>query len=492
MAAGHYVPHYLNLPSYEGPLYRAAVDCGLVRDDGAASVRATIASGLRAGMADPQSLEVEVPLLDVDDDTSAAEDVFWGSRESLAHVRDFARARRAGPLGTLGVVLARVVGATPPFVVLPPLAGGIASLNPFIALVGPSGKGKGKCSSAGRDAVIIEGISEAHLLTPGSGEGVAHMFAHRKGQDLVMHEERVILDAPEVDTLTALNGRRGATLDPELRKAWSGEGLGFGYADPTKRLPIPAHAYRLCLLVGVQPGRAESMFDSADGGTPQRFLWLPVSDPRAPDTRPPEPEPLRWRLPSWPLALHGEKVHLEVCREAAAAVDAESLRSLRDDSFADSLDGHRLLAQLKVAAALALLDGHAGVRADDWRLGGMLLAISDQTRRRVQQRLAAGRVEANGAAARAEAERAVTVERHLAENGVAGARRAILRVLEAHERDGRHPDGQGCHRRCLKDACGTSALRSHLGEALHRAMESGEVAAVEVKQGGFNYRKGGT
>ena len=40
---------------------------------------------------------------------------------------------------------------------------------------------------------------------------------------------------PEVDTLTALGNRQGATLMPILRSAWSGEQLSFAYADPTQK-----------------------------------------------------------------------------------------------------------------------------------------------------------------------------------------------------------------------------------------------------------------
>ena len=52
------------------------------------------------------------------------------------------------------------------------------------------------------------------------------------------------------------------------------------------------------MIVGVQPLRAAPIFEDADAGTPQRFVWFPVSDPDRPKERPEEPPPLD--LPAWP------------------------------------------------------------------------------------------------------------------------------------------------------------------------------------------------
>ena len=84
----------------------------------------------------------------------------------------------------------------------------------------------------------------------------------------------------EIDTLAALWSRQGATLRPMLRAAYMGEALGFGYADPRKRVISPKHAYRLGLIIGVQPEHAEALLNDqdVDGGTPQRILWLPTED----------------------------------------------------------------------------------------------------------------------------------------------------------------------------------------------------------------------
>src|SRR5204862_283443 len=102
----------------------------------------------------------------------------------------------------------------------------------------------------------------------------------------------------------------------ELRKAWMGERLGFGWANAEKAVVVMGHRYRMTMVVGVQPGRGGALLQDADGGTPQRFIWLPTTDPDAPDEPPEEPEPLR--LPAWPRP--GEE------KEATADDDAPKLK----------------------------------------------------------------------------------------------------------------------------------------------------------------------
>jgi hypothetical protein len=191
----------------------------------------------------------------------------------------------------LGCVLARVVAGIPPTVVLPPLVGSHASLNLFVALVGASGAGKGGAGGAAADWLTTD--PPTFTATLGSGEGLAKMFAYKhraKGTTGPWIQTglraSVVFDAPEVDNLTALTTRNSSTLLPQLRSAYSGEELGFSYADPVKAVRLRAHRYRLCLTLGVQPGRGKALLDDTDGGTPQRFIWLPTGDMHAPDELP--------------------------------------------------------------------------------------------------------------------------------------------------------------------------------------------------------------
>ena len=48
----------ISLETVERGLLTAAIECGLIRDDGRRAVASTIASGLRCGMSNPRSLEI--------------------------------------------------------------------------------------------------------------------------------------------------------------------------------------------------------------------------------------------------------------------------------------------------------------------------------------------------------------------------------------------------------------------------------------------------
>lgn len=301
---------------------------------------------------------------------------FWSARPALAHIHTFARARRAGPWAVLIAVLARATAATEPNLRLPPAIGRAASLNLFCALVGPSGGGKGAAEGAAAEAVTFTGVSGRPIdiaeLPIGSGEGIARTFLPTADGEQVT---RALFSAPEVDTLAALGSRQGATIMGELRKVFMGEQIGFANANKATRTPVPAHTYRVALLVGVQPLRARALFDDADGGTPQRFVWMPVSDPDAPDERPAAPEPLLVRVTQY----SAPNVEMPIPQIARDAIDAQRLAVLRGEA-ADPLDSHKFLTRLKVAAALAVLAERAEVIAEDWTLAATIIRVSDATR----------------------------------------------------------------------------------------------------------------
>lgn len=414
--------------------------------------------------------------------TAGGEGSFWTSRPELEHIRTFARARRCSPWAVLGVVLARVVTATPQWVVLPPLVGSHASLNLFVALVGPSGGGKGAAESAAADCIDIRDTDGEHIdtATVGSGEGIGHLYAHREKGEIVRDRYAVLFTVPEVDNLSALGARQGATLMPQLRSAWSGERLGFSYADKNKALPIERHTYRMGLVLGVQPGRAASLLDDADGGTPQRFLWLPVSDPDAPDAAPPVPVPMSWRLTgTWTATdvfgaeAGGVKlVELPIPGEVREEVTRASLDRLRAQT--DALDGHAMLARLKIAASLGLLAGRKHVTIEDWTLSGTLLEVSTKTRDGVVAYLSSKASQANRAKGEAESQRAVIVADRVAEEAVKRVARKVL----SHCR--RNPDGmvRSELRRVL-----AGRDRQHFDEAVERLNEAGQVSVEASERG---------
>lgn len=390
---------------------------------------------------------------------------FWQARPVLEHIRLFARARLCSPWAVLGVVLARVVTATPPYVVLPGLVGSYGSVNLFVALVGPSGGGKGASESAAADCIDM---GEIETATVGSGEGIGHLYAHREKGEVVRDRDAVLFTIPEVDNLTALAGRQGATLLPQLRSAWSGERLGFAYADKNKALPILRHSYRMGLVLGVQPGRAGTLLDDADGGTPQRFLWMPTSDRDAPDQTPECPAPMSWTLPApWVKDVFGGLAELPIPDVARQTIGINRLSRLRGEG--EALDGHALLTRLKAAAALALLDERQGVNEQDWELAGQIMTVSDATRASVVEYLAGKSREANRAKGEAEGSRAVLVADRVAEANAKRVARKVVGHLSAR--------GGEMGRRDLRVKI-AHRDRPYFDDAVERLQEAG-IATVE-------------
>lgn len=472
----------IDVDTVRSALADAGRSCGLPQHEIDLVLRDDSTSAMRKGASKPRHPEPlpDLPtptVLDAPDLTTAEADEFWASRTHLEVIHTFAQARRVSPWATLGVVLARVATATPYFVALPPIVGGIASLNLFVGLVGPSGAGKGAAESVAAECLDLGKPIEIH--TTGSGEGIAHGFRKRTkdGPEWLDDEHAVLFSVPEIDTLSALGNRQGATLMPELRRGWSGERLGFAYADPSKRLPVPAHEYRMCLVAGIQPTRAQALLEDADGGTPQRFLWLPASDPRAPEVPPECPSPLKWKQPDTrptsTFRAPDGKIRMTVCQVARTTIDQARLDRLR--GVGDALDGHGLLTRLKVAAALALLDGgRLEVTDEDWDLSGVVLRKSDATRAGVQHTLKAANEQRNEARATAEAKRSLIVTEQVEDAAIKRVSRSVMRKLRKEADWTSHSEV----RRAIR-----ANLRGHLDEALERLAEAGQIEADEVAQG---------
>ncbi|WP_081660102.1 bifunctional DNA primase/polymerase [Mycolicibacterium iranicum] len=346
----------------------------------------------------------------------------WSARPELTAIHDFAKCRRIGPWGLLGVALTRALASIPPEVVLPPILGTEASLNFYLALVGVSGGSKTVAISAGES--FVETTPHIDSVMPGTGEGLAKQFAYVRGATRNAPPQQVgvrsaaLLTVDEIGTLTALAERSGQTIMPTLRSAWSGADLGFGNGDPTKSPRVYRHRYRLTLLMGVQPDSAGAIFAEASVGTPQRFLWMPTHDddmlgydaemrsepeplviPQYPE--PPIPATLvasggtdRLALLNTPVpskSLRRISVPEVARREVLQAHDQRARMGnwMTSDVVAQSIpsdiDGHLMLMREKVAVALMRLAGrHDGFTDDDWHLAGAVMSVSNHTRERMQ------------------------------------------------------------------------------------------------------------
>ena len=353
---------------------------------------------------------------------------FWEQRDSLRRIHAIAQARMVGPWGVLGAVLVRVMCAVPAQVRLPATIGAPMSLNLFVALVGVSGEGKDGCIGCARDAVrFTDQIRELRELPLGSGEGIARALE----RDDDGNQDPVLFKGSEIDTVAALFSRRDSTLEPELRKLYCGDQLGFTNAQKHTRSLVSAHSYRAGMIVGVQPRRGDALLRGSDGGTPQRFLWMPVHDMSAPDVTP--TMPAAWAVtlppmftPEMQMDDTGYGVDLDYPEEVRTEIEEQRRKVLRREPGIDPLDGHALMCRLKVAAALMFLDGgRTVVDVEDWDLAGHVMKVSDRTRRTVTAATADRAATTNRARAAARDEE----DQYLSESKHKRAREAIVRLL---------------------------------------------------------------
>lgn len=439
-------------------------------------IESTLKSGYRGGttkprsnVPDPDEPPPAPPVTVVADLEPEVETDFWDTRPLLRHVHDFARSRRASPWAVLGVVLARIVTATPHQVCLPPIIGGKGSLNMFVGLVGPSGAGKGAASGAAADAVHIPDIKTARLA---SGEAIAHLYkrrltkAEREAGETDWNDtsHARLVDVSEIDRFAAQSNRQGSTLMADLRAAWSGEMLGQVAADSTRSFLLEPHEYRLTMVAGIQPHRAGVLLEDEDGGTPQRFVWLPVTDPDAPPERPSAPQPISWSPPPTGAFVGVGGVQVDVDPAIVAEVDAARLATLRGEG--DPLDGHRYQCQLKVAAALGVADQRYTMSTEDWQLAQTIMHKSAATRSGVVAAMKNRAAEEGVRKAEADATRAVIVEERTLDAAVKRVCTVIVKKLRRVGDWVSHSD--------LRRAI-TSHDRKHFEDALRRLYEAGQI-----------------
>jgi hypothetical protein len=409
---------------------------------------------------------------------------FWEARPVLRHLHDFARARLVAPWAVLGVALVRAVCTVQPSVTLPAIIGSNASLNMLLGLVGPSGSGKGVAKAAARDALDF-GDRTIEGFPIGTGEGIAATYMKlTKGtkdepSELIQYRFRALFHADEIDGMRAIVTRNGASLVPVLRSAYSGEIIGNQNADVQRRLPVARHSYRLGLIVGIQPARSGILLDDKDGGTPQRFLWMPTVDPSAPgylDDPPPR------RLIQIPPAMRGEDGPLEIpiCQEAANLIRQTHLARLRGDAGADLLDGHGLLTRLKVAAALGVLGSRLTVTDEDWQLAGVVMAVSDRTREHCRAVLASKAKRDNETRAITEGTRQLIVAEVIEDAAVKRVARTIVRKLT----------GAGWVTRNDLRKMVAWRDRDYFDAAIDRLVEAGQIEPDETDHG-LRYRLAG-
>lgn len=352
-----------------------------------------------------------------------------------------ARARAGNPWPVLGCVMAQTLAAAGPHVRLSSPIGQPASLNMFVGLVGEPASGKGLAESIAMSLFSYCDDRGEAVETPtsplGSGEGIAEMFTERKrrGDDgpAEATPDRVLFQVPEIDTLAAGSSRSESTILPVLRQVYMGEPLGHAGASRETTRNVRRHSYRACVIMGIQPRRSDVLLRDADGGTPQRVLWLPVPYPGMPerDHTPDEPGVFKIQLPR-DVRSGTSAVPVYLPEVAGEAMYAARLSRGRGETVG-GMDGHLLLTQGKTAAALALMDGRRTVAPEDWAVAGEIIDLSTETREMCREACESAEVERAAARRRVSAEAEDTADDDLVRRRTEDVRKRVFGFLEAAE-----------------------------------------------------------
>lgn len=323
-------------------------------------------------------------------------EVFFEQTPILQAVQQAALSTMNTPEGMLSILLGRVLAEVPPRVMLPPLAhggegGSGAGLNLGIALVANTGGGKSSTIKASRQFMGLPGLDQKAIEEgAGSGEGMIDMFLVEErvpdpknegsskptGRFVLKDDPRVIYIVDEVEQLAAVGrDRQGSTMNSTMRTALTGGALKTTNARAGGRYrAVEEDAYRLIVLVGVQPARADVLLSNREEsvGTPQRFLWAKLVDKnlRLPEYLPSWPSSLNWEPPTeWPEVIqYPDHVREEM-------LEQQRLQVLEKSS---ATEGHLMLTRLKVAFALAVLHGETKISDQWWALAGVLIDKSRQ------------------------------------------------------------------------------------------------------------------
>lgn len=337
----------------------------------------------RATMSGNDDWSVVAPVVD---------ESIWEERAFLRHIRTAARSRLVAPAAVLGAVLARVAAWTPPSTCLPPIIGGRAPLSLYVALHGNSGDGKSTPMVTAEDLLPEVPPGCVGPLALGTGEGLVEAFQGmvkvpdpEGGKKDLMVKKQVFRGAlfslDEGQLLAELGARKGATIMPVLRTAWSGGDPGQANASLDARRSLKRGSYHVGLVSLWQTHTAQALLADADGGTPQRFVWFDVADGGASMDTPPWPGPLEWTPPPV-IGMDGLVGHdaLDVADAVLHEIKAARVAHQRRETVASALDGHRNLNKLKLAGVLCVLDGRHGITESDWALAERILTASDHTR----------------------------------------------------------------------------------------------------------------
>lgn len=373
--------------------------------------------------------------------TGGLDDDFWTARDYLRHIHRAAHARLVAPTAVLGCILARVAAFTPPSTRIPPIIGADAPLSTYVALLARSGGGKSSATGCAANLLPDTPAGCVGPLSLGSGEGLIDAYFEmiedvdgggKKTKVKRQTKRGALFALDEGQALAEMGNRRGSTILPVLRSAWSGTDTGQANASIETRRNLRAGSYALGVVSLWQANAAAELIRDADGGTPQRFVFIDTIDPTIDENNTPEwPGPLDWAPPAG-IAISGihQPNHLDVHADIVAEVRQAHAAAQRGEIDIEPLDAHRRLVKLKVAGLLAVLDGRHDIDLDDWQLAERIMRHSDSVRAWVIAEAGRRAAAVEEAGTRRQIAKEAAIETSAAERALNGAAKAIYRAAK--------------------------------------------------------------
>lgn len=330
---------------------------------------------------------------------------FWDKTPTLQDIYAAARLRKASPDVVLHGVLTRMAALVPPCVRVYSGMQDPASLNYFSIGIAPSGGGKTTAWRVAKQLVPSQAWQIADFPDGGSaigtGEGIVELFMGRVEEQVGMAppkgggkpepvmgkvkrqtKHNALFYVDEGETIEQLLKRNGATLITVLRSSWVSEGIGQTNAEEERRRMVEAGSYSMGVMISYQPQKMANLLGDQVGGTPQRFMFAPASDPFPQTGVMPRVniEPIEG------LAEHclSFAADADPVLELPMSAQEELVREYDDNHAAggiqDELDTHKPLHLAKTAALLALLHQEEKVSVLHWELAQEMWAASCRMR----------------------------------------------------------------------------------------------------------------
>lgn len=341
------------------------------------------------------------------------DDEFWNARRSLKEILDFSVGNLVSPYAVLDIVLARVVAATPPYVVLPQYVGaGYGSLNFGVTVLGSPGSGKDAAFEAA--SVLVPDVRGAAVCGAATGQAISALFGRREERDGLHHticnNLRAILRYSEVSNFRSLSNNKESNLKPVLLSVFSGQQIGDYTKNKELAVVVPAHGYRCMPVFSAQPSMMGVFEGGINEGFQQRFLYASAYSARIADLDIPSAIPECSKPTLFPFAsdtlpadwsaeqtnrfyecggFNGmgrlsesdrlQRVVMEFPDTVRREVYAERIR-INQRRGLDPRDAHGTYLRMKIAAAFCLLDypSRRSLTVDemDWKLAGWLQRYS--------------------------------------------------------------------------------------------------------------------